>query len=1840
MRLNYMNEYINRRFKMKLRGALLLVVAATACALSGLMTPQIASASVDIVTSWPAKPVIVSDTAASTVTGKFTPGLGNNRLMLVSVAYESTAAPTGFTIQYGGQNVTQIVSNTTGTNKLWLGYLNENGIIAAGTNKTLSVTLTGAGTITATYATCAVFVGVDQGTPISGSNSLGTTAAALTIGPVAFTSGNASSIAGNNGLSVYIANWNNTVGQTSASTGYTEVRDYLGTNLSLSGSYKVTTGASAESVTSTSTTSAIAALAGVGLNPATKIATNSTCGDCHGNPPNDASSRNVPPGQFLGSHEKHTGNGSSQYAYVCTQCHYNAVGYNHSTGYKNITGSSVPGNAYSAGKKILDTNAPAFGSCSKIYCHSNGRGTGMGTKQYSSAKWGGGAKTCLSCHGGRNGGGAPARSVGNFTLSTTHSQHLKYPAANMNCQICHSDTATNATTLKNYSGIQHHANGTRDVTFTNVAYGTYTSYKSTEVGSAGNARTCNNVSCHGGKSRGSWSATTINNDNTCVHCHGTAGTSAALANTAANRKYFAPGWNKTGTSTDQTASSNDYRVGSHFKHLSSLYMKTIKCNECHTVPDQPFTGTHMATQRYNSQTLTFSQASTATITIGVASTATPTRLASFAGYTSGTATKAATCSSVYCHGNRLKTGDTASPGAVKKPYWNYSAMVNYSDPANACSRCHGNPPSTGTAATTHNGKAATFSCSGCHSGTVDAQGNIKKGGGLHINGKVEATGGHEWSFGGLRHKPLSLGGTGSITANAVYPYTNCNGCHTTATGGTYPPSARNDATLVVCTTCHINSTNFQGATPGCWDCHGSGATLANAAPAGNAFPNISGSHSAHIAFAYACADCHVGGGSGTAVHGNYSSKPVKTKADVVVKLNTATAGLAATYSGSASMTCGTSVCHGQKSPQWGQVVPAQKCLRCHGSQTLSYTGYTQATIAPGTGNIDTNRVTGTTGTPTPRGGMHQEHLKVSIVTPNRISCNACHTVPSAVNHAKLDNRTTATITFSGLAIANSHGTASVTRVGGLITCNNTYCHTATTNTGLAMAPVWNNNSYLTGTGGTAPLVLADCTRCHALPPPASGSHGGIPSVASFPIGSANCGGNCHSLNLTTGTTYATIFGDATKHMNGAIEGGNCVGCHANEQSAGVVTRKAVVGDFASQSHHVQGIETLDGKACYQCHGEANADGTINTTYHKAGGTGGSGSGVVLAVWGTSRATATYIVYTANGKRNQIAKLNDVCMGCHNTPNQAVAPFGKYSTHRYSPEARLATPKAKTSIQSRYSSTRKVAWSNYLFNNNSGHLVKYGTNMKNKVTKALSAHGNAINNQFPNWSTAKKRGGDDEYKRYDVAASSTLGTNRNVMCYDCHNSHGSDASGITSSYSSATGRNKGGLLKSTVAGRSGYNVTYKPASRSITYSNFSGLGQASALTTVATVNAGASICNDCHNNDTRKVNINKPWSITTTYSSTRAIVGYWSTPYFDNYTVYSALRSVYKQGGAVGASNDRRKPMGGHFGSSVSGRSAAHSSDINGLCTPCHDPHGVSNALGSDKDHGVPLLKGTWLTSPYLEDKAGARAYRGGGNKFAGIPNGGAVPGYHIDQNTFMTTPTPNNGGATNVAGAQSNMRRQQFRSFSILSSAYKNVSSAYPGSKPKPSNFAGLCMECHSQLVLTGSATNTTSKQWLSKERVHQTVAGWASTNGTNVSNKVHAYTCAKCHAPHVSRLPRLLVTNCLDQRHFGMNVSTSIASTGASTTTPGNIIQSTLTTSAMGAGRFPGGGKNYYLSTSKAPLRPRNPGGWWFQRDQPGAAGYAAVPKDYGSACHNATNAGGTTYSPANQKWNNKSIW
>jgi hypothetical protein len=524
---------------------------------------------------------------------------------------------------------------------------------------------------------------------------------------------------------------------------------------------------------------------------------------------------------------------------------------------------------------------------------------------------------------------------------------------------------------------------------------------------------------------------------------------------------------------------------------------------------------------------------------------------------------------------------------------------------------------------------------------------------------------------------------------------------------------------------------------------------------------------------------------------------------------------------------------------------------------------------------------------------------------------------------------------------------------------------------------------------------------------------------------------------------------------------DCTKCHS-----GVVNQRMdIMGQFNGNSHHIQGVPVTR-KQCYNCHWEATSDGFIDRRYHEGFDfqiySGASNAKVDLVIWKAGTRPTFYSSSSAvqfvaknigtTGERAEAAKVTNHCLGCHSDQNNNTTPFGDCKTPRqYAWDFQ--------SVAARYTQTGTTSWGKV----NSGTYP--GANQKDTITKAFSAHGNAANNQ-----------GGFGASGTDQSITNLRGT-QNVQCYDCHSSHGSKVSGITSSYVTFNGTNNGANLKETQAGKGGYAMSYRAAGNSLPGS-------------INPYNAGASQCFDCHNTQTSGAT---PWGYQSTFGAAAPISGYNDTARFGA-TTYSQNQYSYKK---------INPAVGGHMkAESFLNRTTSAQNKINGLCTPCHDPHGVSPTLGADQAYAVPLLKGTWITSPYREDVA-----QPNNGNYVGPPN--MTPLIYIDQNSFGTSISQND------------------------------------------SKFAGLCTRCHSKANLTkdacsNAAFNNNSTQckssgavwhansWKSRERVHESVKGWKSSNATIQ----HSYTCSKCHTPHNSSLPRLLVTNCFDWKHRGQQAS------------------------------------------------------------------------------------------------------
>lgn len=603
---------------------------------------------------------------------------------------------------------------------------------------------------------------------------------------------------------------------------------------------------------------------------------------------------------------------------------------------------------------------------------------------------------------------------------------------------------------------------------------------------------------------------------------------------------------------------------------------------------------------------------------------------------------------------------------------------------------------------------------------------------------------------------------------------------------------------------------------------------------------------------------------------------------------------------------------------------------------------------------------------------------------------------------------------------------------------------------------------------------------------------------------------------------------------------DCTKCHAGT----VGMRMDVMGQMRGTSHHVQGVDVTN-KHCYACHWESTPEGLIDVRHHEGYNyklyTSVKNAKVDLVVWKAGERPVYYNSTTAvqflaanigtANERGEAAKLTNVCLSCHsdqNNDNRTI--FGDCKTPRqYAWDGQ--------SIDARYSQMGTTPWGKY------NSTTYPNVTRKDTVAKALSAHGNAVGNA----------GGFDPANGLDAAIPNTRNGGQNVQCFDCHSSHGSKLVGVTSSYVTFNGTRNGGNLKETQAGKGGYAMTYKASSNS----------------TPGAMNpysAGAGQCFDCHNTPAAGIT---PWGYNSTFGATAPIMGYKDTPRFGNGTMASTVRFPYRTG--------KKDIVSGHMiprDSTFLNYSAK--GEINGLCTPCHDPHGVSPTLEGNQRYAVPLLKGTWMTSPYKEDSPPPDAYGATSvpplswGKTVAWPDragyGGTLPvvNYNIDRTTF---------GASTRIGEDA-------------------------------SRFAGLCLRCHPKENLTDGVPNNTA--WKGVDRVHESVKGWGDTSKPTE----HSYTCSKCHAPHNSGLPRLLTTNCLDSKHRGYRVS------------GGQAWSADKEATALGNG----GRAHSYASQHR---------GFPIGNVLGNSASYEATNSCHASAPGNT----GTTW-PDNNRWNNITPW
>ena len=269
-----------------------------------------------------------------------------------------------------------------------------------------------------------------------------------------------------------------------------------------------------------------------------------------------------------------------------------------------------------------------------------------------------------------------------------------------------------------------------------------------------------------------------------------------------------------------------------------------------------------------------------------------------------------------------------------------------------CQTCHGTPPRSFAG-----GPGATTACTTCHT-SADAHPtswwDIVS---ISTASITHRTAGNRTAACGICHNVVdnTTAGANPSAPSCFSASFQAQGCHASGPGQPnhavpFMTTTHTQATTATfaadCATCHDASGTSTKSGPVCTSCHISdprgvtNCTSCHANPpngAATAYPNVGGTHSAHIALNGAgtpvsCSTCHTGLGSGTLSHYN-RTRPTRVSPASVAFVTTYNAKTGASaFDNSSLLRCTNVSCHGgQVTPNWqtGTIDIVNACLSCH-----------------------------------------------------------------------------------------------------------------------------------------------------------------------------------------------------------------------------------------------------------------------------------------------------------------------------------------------------------------------------------------------------------------------------------------------------------------------------------------------------------------------------------------------------------------------------------------------------------------------------------------------------------------------------------------------------------------------------------------------------------------------------------------------------------------------------------------------------------------------------------------------------------------------------------------------
>jgi len=843
------------------------------------------------------------------------------------------------------------------------------------------------------------------------------------------------------------------------------------------------------------------------------------------------------------------------------------------------------------------------------------------------------------------------------------------------------------------------------------------------------------------------------------------------------------------------------------------------------------------------------------------------------------------------------------------------------------------------------------------------------------------------------------------------------------------------------------------------------------------------------------------------------------------------------------------------------------CDTCHGGNT---TGSSKNNYWPdGANTLGDN-------TSPNNSGMHQKHMETfasyiygeniaQLLTDNgngtadakqKNLCGYCHVVdPNDGDHgnsANLPAETDIKLLWSKAVDNNDAWNA------GNGTCSNVDCHNSKATVGGTSGwydgytPGADGNClvcHTVGAGGSNPttglhdvtptvsgqqhdntIAATGCRACHddGTGSPSSGHWNGtfqpsaptiqFTSAAGFTDGTPpTCSSNCHFEDINAGENWSRPWHENAAQTNGS----ECVGCHgdwSNGWNAGVTHRQ----DANPRSTHGTGTNF----ECKDCHGLESGGYTMG--WNPNGAADHGDAKISMNTNGTS---------FARGTGGNLGKSG--CSACHNAYDGITTPNHSFTTTNWATVGNISGE----AISSDCTSCHGAGKSGQIVTSSSPHVI--------------TTRGGSFN-----------------------------------ACQDCH------PGGLVGSQHTASGvvgiPNKAAVGINYVSGVSGGGV----------YSGYAGIVLGGDATSGSTE---ADICWNCHdaNGDNVLSGANEPseWGANTGGSYNYGNLGHKSW--------FAGASATWTSGSGFTYKNGRiDTPPGGQSRASTHdtkrawpGTSSEAVGDVG--CSYCHDVH--DTLAGSPS--GKPYLRGSWRPSPYPEDgapRAGV-TFTAGGNPYGVVPRGNTgttgTGAYQIDQNNG----NPNSGVGTTLAAytstdglcqlchdaatlvSQAPLHKNPVKYFSATyndTSAARNIFKQSDRSAANTRFDPAMAYQGTTGLgdAAKGWMGGLRNKDFDSGIAVPPTVGGrygyqagtfeWGVTmNSTTVDADYHQFTCSKCHTPHASRLPRLMITNCLDTQNntwddqYASNANWS----NWPNVTPGNNKQLSQSHSAQNCHRYTG---------------------------------------------------------------------